>query len=255
MPKVSDIAAFLEEQVPSSLKESYDNVGLLCGFPDREVSRILVVLDITLEAIQEANTLGAELIVSHHPLIFTPMRQILYTTPEGKRVIQLLQSGLSAICLHTNLDRLEGGVNTALVRALGGEDEEQLPEIGCVCRLPEKMSLPLFLEQTRDALGALDMRYLDAGREVENLAVCGGAGGDILYTAAEMGCDTVLTGEIKHHQWIDGAELGLNLIEGGHFATENVVTGVLAELLRREYPEVDVCLSRLQGSISQGYGF
>ena len=255
MPKVRDVAAFFEDRVPSDLMENYDNVGLLCGFPEQEVSRILVVLDITLEAIQEAVALGAELIVSHHPLIFTPLRQILDDTPEGKRVIQLLKSGLSAICLHTNLDRLTGGVNTALVRALGGEDEEQLPEIGCVCRLPERMGLSVFLEQTREALDAMDMRYHDAGRDVENLAVCGGAGGDILYTAAKLGCDTVLTGEIKHHQWIDGAELGLNLIEGGHFATENVVTGVLAEMLRLEYPEVDVCLSRLQGSVSQGYGF
>ncbi|MBQ3275677.1 MAG: Nif3-like dinuclear metal center hexameric protein [Oscillospiraceae bacterium] len=255
MPNVADISAFLEEKVPSSLMESYDNVGLLCGFPEQEVTRILVVLDVTLEAIQEANALGAELIVAHHPVIFTPMRQILSTSPEGRRVILLLKSGLSAICLHTNLDRLEGGVNTALARAVVGEEGEMLPEIGCICRLPEKMRMPLFLEQTREALGALDMRYHDAGRDVESVAVCGGAGGDIIYTAAKLGCDTVLTGEIKHHQWIDGAELGLNLIEGGHFATENVVTGVLAELLRREYPEVDVCLSRLQGSVSQGYGF
>ncbi len=255
MPTVREIASFLEEKVPSALKESYDNVGLLCGFPEQEVTRILVVLDITLEAVQEASALGAELIVSHHPLIFTPLRQILYDAPEGRRIIELLRGGLSAVCLHTNLDRLEGGVNTALVRALGGEDEEPLPEIGCLCRLPEKMSLPLFLEQTRAALGADDMRFHDAGRSVQNLAVCGGAGGDILYSAARMGCDTVLTGEIRHHQWIDGAELGLNLVEGGHFATENVVTPVLAELLRLEYPEIDVLLSRLQGSVSEGYGF
>lgn len=255
MPRVADIAAYLETIVPSDLKESYDNVGLLCGFPEQEVSRILVVLDITLEAIGEANALGAELIVSHHPIIFQPIRRILDTTAEGRRIISLLQHKLSAICLHTNLDRVEGGVNTALVQALGGEDEEPLPEMGSLCRLPESMTLELFLDQTREALGALDMRYFNAGRRVENLAVCGGAGGDILYTAAERGCDTVLTGEIKHHQWIDGAELGLNLIEGGHFSTENVVTGVLAELLRREYPDVDVCLSRLQGSLSQGFGY
>lgn len=255
MPSVADIAAYLEERIPSELKESYDNVGLLCGFPEQEVSRILVVLDITLEAIGEAEALGAELIVSHHPLIFQPVRRILDNTAEGRRIIALLQRNISAVCLHTNLDRVPGGVNTALVQALGGEDEEALPEIGSLCHLPESMPLELFLEQTRSALGALDMRYFDAGRRVENLAVCGGAGGDILYTAAERGCDTVITGEIKHHQWIDGAELGLNLIEGGHFATENVVTNVLAELLRREYPDVDVCLSRLQGSLSQGFGF
>ncbi|MBR6208933.1 MAG: Nif3-like dinuclear metal center hexameric protein [Oscillospiraceae bacterium] len=255
MPNVSDIAAYLEEKIPSKLMESYDNVGLLCGFPEQEVSRILVVLDITMEAIEEAVALGAELIVSHHPIIFQPVRRILDTTAEGRRIIALLQNDLSAVCLHTNLDRVDGGVNTALVQALGGEDEESLPDMGSLCRLPESLPLELFLDQTREALGAMDMRYHDAQRRVEYLAVCGGAGADILYTAAERGCDTVLTGEIKHHQWIDGAELGLNLIEGGHFATENVVTNVLAELLRREYPDVDICLSRLQGSVSQGFGF
>ena len=123
-----------------------------------------------------------------------------------------------------------------------------------MCRLPEPLSLEVFLSQTRDALGAEVMRYSDAGRPVENLAVCGGAGGEILYAAAQQGCDTVVTGEIKHHQWIDGAELGLNLIESGHFSTENVVVTALAELLRMEYPDVDVCHSRLQESPFRGFG-
>jgi len=254
MPTVSEIAAFLNKEIPFSLKMEFDNVGLLCGFPEQEVTRTLVVLDITLEAIQEAEALGAELIVSHHPVIFTPMKRILYDTPEGKRLIRLLQSGISAICLHTNLDLVEGGVNTALTAALGGEEEEHL-EIGSVCHLPEPMSMEAFLAQTGDALNAQDMRFYDAGRSVEWVAVCGGAGADIIYEAPRLGCDTVLTGEIKHHQWIDGAELGLNLIEGGHFATENIVTPVLAELLRREYPDMDTCLSRLQGSVSRGYAF
>lgn len=254
MPTVSNVAAFLERKVPAALKLDFDNVGLLCGFPEREVTRVLVVLDITLDAIAEARELDAELIVSHHPVIFTPMATVTEDSPQGKRVIRLIQGGLSAICLHTNLDRLEGGVNSALARALGGEEEEPL-ETGCVCRLPERVPLGVFLRQTREALNAPDMRYYDAGRKVERVAVCGGAGGDIIYEARALGCDTVVTGEIKHHQWIDGAELNLNLIEGGHFATENVVTPVLADLLRCEYPEVDVCLSRRQEGISRGFAF
>ena len=254
MPKVSEIAAFLEEKIPSSLKENYDNVGLLCGFPDREVTRILVVLDITLEAIREAAVMNAELIVSHHPLIFTPMRQILENTPDGKRVIELLQNGISAVCLHTNLDRLDGGVNTALAAALGAEPEDAL-DMGCTCRLPEPMSMEAFLAQARDALNATDIRFYSSGQKAEKLAVCGGAGGDIIYKAAELGCDTVLTGEIKHHQWIDGAQLGLNLIEAGHFATENPVTPVLTELLRERYPDVDVCQSCFQSQLSRGFEY
>ena len=252
MPTVAQIAAYLAEQVPPELKEDYDNVGLLCGFPEREVTRVLVVLDITLDAVREAVSLGAELIVSHHPVIFTPLKRILADEPTGRRVIELLRGGLSAICLHTNLDRAEGGVNTALAAALGGEIEETL-SMGCVCRLAAELPLEEFLSQTRDSLNAPDLRYSSAGRPVSRIALCGGAGGDVLYEAVQLGCDTLLTGEIKHHQWIDGAELGLNLIEGGHFATENVVTPALADLLRREYPEIDVCLSCRQESPHRGF--
>ena len=254
MTTVAEIAAYLSEQIPPSLKEDYDNVGLLCGFPEQEVSRILVVLDITLEAIREAQSMGAEVLVSHHPVIFTPMKSVLSDTPDGRRVIELLRAGLSAICMHTNLDRLDGGVNTALAEALGGEDVKML-DMGCVCSLPEEMPLEAFLGHVRDALNAHDIRFHSAGRNVSRIAVCGGAGGNILYEAARMGCDTVITGEIRHHQWIDGAELGLNLIEGGHFPTENVVVPALAKMLRREYPDIDVRLSERQGSLTQGFLF
>ena len=255
MPNVREIADYLEEKVPSSLKLDFDNVGLLCGFLEQSVSRILVVLDITQEAIAEAASIHAELIVSHHPIIFTPMRRICTDTPDAKRVIALLQANLSAICLHTNLDALVGGVNTALAEAIGGENPVYTDDIGCFCQLPEEMTLKDFLARTKTVLHAPDMRYFDSGRMVHCVGLCSGAGGEILYEAAKRGCDTVLTGEIKHHEWIDGKELGLNMVEGGHFATENVVVPYLAEMLRTKYPTVDVCLSGSQGPISRGFGF
>ena len=141
MPSVAEITAYLEQQIPPQLKEDYDNVGLLCGSPEQEVSRVLVVLDITLDAIREAEELSAELIVSHHPVIFTPLRRVVSDAPDARRVMALVHAGLSAICMHTNLDRLQGGVNTALAEALGGEDIEMLPDIGCTCRLPSPLPL------------------------------------------------------------------------------------------------------------------
>ena len=252
MPKVSDIAAYLDREIPFSLKMDFDNVGLLCGFPGKEVSRILVVLDVTLEAVREAERIGAELIVAHHPVIFTPMKTVTDDTPEGRRVIALLRSGISAVCLHTNLDRAEGGVNTALARALGAEELIRL-DMGSVCELPDCVPLPEFLSAAADSLGVRDIRWSDAGRTVRRIALCGGSGGDIIYDAVKYGCDTVVTGEIRHHQWIDGGEMGLNLIEAGHFATENPVTGPLAELIRRGFPEVDVRSSGLQRSPTTGF--
>ena len=252
MPMVSDIAAFLDKEIPFSLKMDFDNVGLLCGFPDNEVTRILVALDITLDVIKEAESLGAELIVAHHPVIFTPMKTVTDDTPAGKRVIALIRSGISAICLHTNLDRMEGGVNTALAHALGAEKSVQL-DMGSICTLPESVPFPEFLSLTANRLGVRDIRYSDALRPVSKIAVCGGSGGDIVYDAAAHGCDTVVTGEIRHHQWIDGAQMGLNLIEAGHFATENTVVKPLAELLMRGFSGLDVRTSQIQRSPTSGF--
>ena len=242
MTRVSDIAAFLAEEIPPALKEDYDNVGLLCGFPDREVSCVLVSLDVDLEAIQEAESMGAQLIVAHHPVIFSPLQAVLENDPVGRRVIRLIQKGISAVCMHTNLDRLPGGVNSALANAVGAHSAEML-DMGCTAFLTESVGMDTFLARVKAALGASGIRYHDAGRPVGHIALCGGAGGDIIYEAARLGCDTALTGEIKHHQWLDGQELGLNLIEAGHFATENVVLPQLRDMLSKRFPEMRIAVS------------
>ena len=250
MITVSEVAAFLAGKIPPELKEDYDNVGLLCGFPDREVHRILLALDIDLETVAEAENVGAELIVAHHPVIFSPLRRVLFDDVTGRRVIRLIQSGISAICMHTNLDRLQGGVNTALARSVGTEMTEML-DMGCIARLPEKTDLGAFLSRIKASLGADDIRFYDAGRPAERIAMCGGAGGEVIYDAAGLGCDTVLTGEIKHHQWLDGRELGLNLIEAGHFATENVVLPVLRDMLAEGFPSLEIVFSG-RGPVTRG---
>ena len=219
----------------------FDNVGLLCGFPRREVTRVLTALDVTLETIQEAQERKAELIVSHHPLIFQPLRRLLDDTPEERRVIALLKADLSAICLHTNLDIVQGGVNTALCAALGAQEVAAL-ELGRVGLLARDMELSRFLTEVRQTLQAEGVRYLDAGRPVRQIAFCGGTGGDIVEAAYAAGCDTVLTGEIRHH--LNGRERGLNLVEAGHFATENVVVPVLAGMIRQGFPDLEVYVSQ-----------
>ena len=253
MKSVSDITAYLEEKIPVSLKMDFDNVGLLCGFPEQDVNRILVALDITLETIQEAADMGAEMMVVHHPVIFSPIHAIREDDPTGRRLIRLIRSGISAVCMHTNLDRLDTGVNAALARALGAEIETML-DIGCTCRLEEPVALAAFLSETEGALSVKDIRYHCASGLVQRLAVCGGAGGHMVYEAPKYGCDTVLTGEIKHHQWIDGKESGLNLIDAGHHPTENVVIPVLCDMLRAGFPDIEICASAVQRPITSGFG-
>lgn len=252
MLTVQKIADYCEEKIPAELALSFDNVGLLCGFPEREVSRVLVALDVTMELIGEAKEFGVQLIVTHHPVIFTPMKQILSSEPEGRRIIALLESRLSVLSLHTNLDIADGGVNCALAAALGLENAALL-DIGRMGTLSEAVPLKDFLQSTQRALNVSGMRYLDSGRPVQQVAVCGGSGGDMVGEAAAAGCDTLVTGEIRHHQWLDGRELGINLIEADHFCTENVVVPVLAELLQTGFPTLEVFTSTRQKQPSRGF--
>ncbi len=263
MPSVSEIAAYFERVVPSRLKLDFDNVGLLAGFSRQAVRRVLLSLDITSEVIAEAARLGAELIVSHHPLILEARKSVADTDPTGKRITELLRNGLSAICLHTNLDSVPGGVSDALAEAVGaevlgvvdktGETESGVCGLGRVCKLPESLPLMAFLASVETALNVSGLRYYDAGRPVKRLVVCGGAGGEQIYEAAKLGCDTCLTGEIKYHHWLDGKELGLNLVEADHFCTENVVLPLLAELLRRGFPGLEVRISSVHDQTARGF--
>ena len=264
MPSVREISDLFEKNIPSRLKLEFDNVGLLAGRSSREVGRVLVALDITSNVIAEAAALGAELIVSHHPLIMDPIKRITDHDPAGRRLLDLLENGIAAICLHTNLDSVTGGVNDALAAAVGaepvgvvevtGEGPDGIPcGLGRICELPEPLPLHSFLSQVQRALGVSGLRYTDAGKPVRRLVVCSGAGGNQIYAAAANDCDTYLAGEIKYHHWLDGRELGLNIVEADHFCTENVVVPVLRDMLRASFPALDVRISKVHGQSALGY--
>ena len=251
MPTVREIERYFDEKVPFSLKMDFDNVGLLCGFPDKEVRRVLLALDVTKEVIDEAEALGAELIVTHHPVIFHPLKRVCSDDLEGGRVVSMLQKGLSAICLHTNLDIVEGGVNDALAEAL---ELAVIAPLDCG-RVTENRSgegADAFARRVSETLGVSGLRFYDSGEPVKRVAICGGSGGDLVYEAVSLGCDTVLTGEIRYNQWLDGKELGLNLIDADHFCTENVVIPVLCRLLENGYPGLELHVSRCHHQTLKG---
>lgn len=245
MVKVSEIFDVLNELAPVEGKLGDDNVGLLVGSWDDEVERVLVALDITSEVIEEGKKLGADLIVSHHPMFFG-LRNVTDSDTTGARALCLARSGMSAICMHTNLDVAPGGVNDALCEVLGIEDTETFGPEACgrVGYVPEQ-SLFDFMAHVKDALKAGGLRYVDAGRPVHRVAVLGGAGGGDMTDAFSAGADTYVTADVKHHQFIDARELGMNLIDAGHFSTENVVVPVLAELLGDAFPGLEVTISRV----------
>ncbi len=244
MAKLSDLYGRIAELAPVELKLGFDNVGLLVGSWEDEVDRVLCALDITEEVIEEGKRLGADLLVSHHPLFFE-LKNVTDSDTTGSRVLHLARAGMSAICMHTNLDIAPGGVNDVLAGVLGISDAapfgaERCGRVGWV----EEQSLPDFMGRVKAALNAGGLRYVDAGRPVHRVAVLGGAGGNDMTDALEAGADTYVTADVKHHQFIDARELGLNLIDAGHFSTENVVVPVLAELIASSFPEVEVSVSR-----------
>lgn len=242
MPTVRDLEAALYDLAPKELAADWDNVGLLAGEPDREVSRVLVALDITEAVAEEAERLGAELIAAHHPVIFHPVKSLTARDPAGRLLTRLIRSGLSAICMHTNLDAARGGVNDALAARLGLEDFAPASEGGVerIGTLPRPESLPEFLSRVDGALSPNGMRYADGGGAIQKVAVGGGSCGNFLYEAAAAGCDAFVTADLKYNHFLDAQALGLTVVDAGHFPTEDVVCPVLAQYLREKFPELRV---------------
>ena len=245
MRSVNEIFEYLCTLAPLELQMEFDNTGFLIGRRQAEIHKVILALDITEAVIDEALEEGAELIVSHHPIIFHKLKSVSDDFSDD-RVLRMAENGLAAICMHTNLDIAAGGVNDILLHLLGAEGEEALDRDGCgrIGYLPEPVALPDFLQQVKTALHADMLRYCSAGLPVHHLAVMGGAGGDSLQTAWEKGCDTYVTSDIKYHQFLDAQQLGINLIDADHFYTENPVISVLAEKLSAQFSDVDFTVSK-----------
>ncbi len=253
MTTVNDILNYIETLAPRGMKMDWDNVGLLCGSRKTEVTKVLVALDPFEGVCAEAAAMGAELIVTHHPLIFRPLPKITDETSIGRAIQILCRSGISAINAHTNLDQAPDGVNFVLARKLGlehiqvihpqGMDEEGR-EWGLL-RQGEVTQQPLedFLHTVNDKLGCAGLRYVNPNPTVHHVAVGGGACAGDMLAALDAGCDTFVTSDVKYNQFWDAQDLGLNLIDAGHFPTENPVVEVLAAKLQAAFPEIQVKIS------------
>ena len=233
---VRELYAFLEEKMPRSLSCDWDNDGLMvCPDDTREVRRVLVALDITAAVAEQAIKEGYDLVVSHHPLIFHPLKAVAPGEATVNKVIRLLTSGVSAMSFHTRLDAVTGGVNDVLANAIGlqnvvpfGKDGEEIGRIGT---LPTAMVLKDFAALVKEVTGAPYVQISDAGKLVSRVAVLGGGGAGESGAAAAAGADTYLTGDLRHDQLTEAPERGMNMIAGGHFFTENLVCDRIRDLL------------------------
>ncbi len=254
MVTVQDILNYLQTLAPASMKMDWDNVGLLCGGRSREVKKILVALDPFESVCREAETVGADLLITHHPLIFKPVSAVTEDTAVGRSILFLASHGISAINAHTNLDCAPGGVNDVLAKTLGLQDVQVIDPMGTDNQDREwgllrmgtvaLQDLYAFLDTVKEKLGCAGLRYTRGGKPVYKVAVGGGACAGDLMAAWRAGCDTFVTADVRYNQFWDANDLGVNLIDAGHFATENPVCPILAQQLQQAFPEVEVEVSK-----------
>ncbi len=247
MTSVIDVLGALEKKAPASYAADFDNVGFLVGHGKAEVRRVTVALDITRRVIDETAEKGANLIVSHHPVIFNARKSITDSDGTGAILLHLIEKGISAICMHTNMDSALGGVNDLLAEAIGVEDLRPIEPIddsgaggGRYGMLKEEKEFSAFLEHVSGAISANGLRYYSAGKPVFKVAVGGGSCGSYIGAVAELGCDTFVTADIKHDVFLEAEERGINLIDAGHFATEDVVCPHLRDIIKEAFPSLDV---------------
>lgn len=244
MRTVQDILHYLEALAPVNLKMDWDNVGLLCGRSDKQVRTILVALDPFTHVCQEAVEVGADLLVTHHPLIFQPLNSVSDQTATGRAIMTLIANDISAVNAHTNLDCALGGVNDTLAERLELTDVSVIGSEHLLRAGQFHSSLPAFLEHVKTKLGCEGLRYVDGGKQVCKVAVGGGSCGSELEDVIAAGCDTFITADVKYNQFWDAKEMGISLIDAGHFHTENPVCTVLADKLQKAFPDMQIILSK-----------
>ena len=232
MAKVKDFYGYLNSIAPFETQEDWDNSGMLVGDMDAEVKKVAVVLDITHEEIKKAKAIGADLIISHHPAIFNPIKSVT----KGSVPYELVASSINALCCHTPLDIADGGTNDSLAKLLGIEvtrTEDPILRLGTV----EPTTAENLAGKIAKTLNT-KVRYADAGRKIEKIAICTGAGCSLIEAAGEI--DAFITGDASHHNFLDCIQAGITLIAAGHYETEIVVVPVLVKKLQAQFPDIEI---------------
>ncbi len=243
-PLVKHILQELEKTVPRSLAESWDNVGLLVGNRGGTASRILLALDTSEKLMREALDLGADTIITHHPVIFKPLSAITTEEPAGRILQKALAHNINIIACHTNLDSTIEGVNDALAAALGLTDLEPLVSaagvndrkagLGRFGILPDELSFEALLDKLFDILNLKNFNIAGPQPErVRMIALCGGSGSDLARLAYSKKADVYLSSEIKHDVAVWANDAGFCIIDGTHYATEKPGVYQLQHLLQK----------------------
>lgn len=252
--KVKDIAGEMEKFAPPKLKESYDNVGLMVGSNEKEVKKVLLALDCTKAVIEEAVENNVDLIITHHPLLFRKPSRIVKEDLLGYKVIELIKNDISLYSSHTNLDSVTGGINDEIVNILGFSKGKLLESInmpgyedcgiGRLVKLTEEMKLEDLIDLIKEKLGIKDLRVVKGNGTVKKIAIINGSGQDFINKAVQRGADCIITGDTTYHFASDYKEMGISIIDAGHFSTEWCVFLKVMDKIKYKFNDIDFIVSK-----------
>ena len=241
MATVRDFYEYLNGIAPFETQEEWDNSGMLVGDMNAEVTKAAVVLDITPDAVRQAKELGANLIISHHPVIF----KVIKSVTKGCVPFELAANGINAVCCHTPLDIAAGGTNDTLANILGFEvhtGEDPILRFGEI----EETTAENLAKHIAERLGTT-VRFADAGRPIKEIAVCTGSGCSLMEAAGDI--DAFITGDAGHHDFLDAVQSGITLIAAGHFETENIIVPVLKAKLAEQFENIEIIELRQENPV------
>lgn len=237
--KIKDIIKFLEERFPLSLQEDWDNSGLQIGNIENDLTNIMISLDLDEQTIQKAKEKSCNLIINHHPFLFSSIKSIDLNKGNGKIIKDLIKNDITVFAMHTNLDIGKGGVNDNLAKLLDLRDisnldtnnENPMARFGYT---DEKTAYDFskFVKEKLNCKGLI--LYGDKDKKIEKVALCGGAGSDFINDAIQKGCDLIVTSDVKYHEAIDNCKK-INIVDPGHFASENHIIYMIKDLLEKNF--------------------
>lgn len=251
---INDIIKEMESLAPTYLKEDFDNVGLMVGDRNKVVNKVLLALDCTLKVIEEAKKEEVDLIITHHPLIFRKPSNITTDTLQGKKIIELIQNDISLYSSHTNLDSAVNGLNHTIVSMLGFEGSTVLEKnksvnsagLGRVVELDKEIKLENLIEQVKRKLNISNLRVVKANNTVSKIAIINGSGQDFIGKAMNLGVDTVITGDTTYHFASDYKEMGINILDVGHFSSEQIVFFNVMKQIESKFNDIVFIESKIE---------
>jgi len=262
--KINDFINKFEESYPTSYAFDGDNVGLLVGNRNSEITKVLATCDVDIDVVKEAIDLGANLIVSHHPLMFHGANTMTEDNPEQKAIRLMIEKGISHYAAHTNLDTGKGGINDLMAQMLGMEDTEVVDVVatnergvhgyGRMCTLKNPFTLKEMMDKVKAVFGAESLKYTgDLNSKVVKLAVNTGGGAGILEQCINAGCDTFITGDVKYNGYRDALDMGMKIIDIMHYDSEQISKTWFEKWFKENFPDIKVIKSEANKNVVKVY--